>query len=131
MRHVFIFIAFCTFFFFPHNYTLCSPFCFLLKIFLAFLLYLIFHCLALDIPPFLISYIKFLYLLGPSYSKDIKMLLPSSVKPQLQPSWLSFSLISHFIHPPSPPPSSPVPIDSKLQLGEASSSSSSLVNSPS
>ena len=45
---------------------------------------------------------------------------------QLQPSWLSFSLILHFIHPPPP-----VPVDSKLQLGKASSSSSSLVNSPS
>ena len=42
-----------------------------------------------------------------------KILLPSPVKPQLQPSWLSFSLISHFIHPPPQPPSPSVPIDSK------------------
>ena len=33
-------------------------------------------------------------------SMKYTILLPSPVKPQLQPSWLSFSLISHFIHPP-------------------------------
>ena len=52
-------------------------------------------------------------------------LLPSSAKPQqqpqLQPSWLSLSLILHFIHPPT----HPVPVDSKLQLGQDSSSSPS------
>ena len=46
---------------------------------------------------------------------------------QLQPSWLSFSLILHFIHPHhmGSATNPPVPVDSKLQLGQASSSSHS------
>ena len=47
-----------------------------------------------------------------SFNCQAQLSPSSSPSCQLQPSWLSFSLILHFIHTHPPPP--PVPVDSKL-----------------
>ena len=76
--------------------------------------------------------------LGGDYNPEAKaldalLILPSSVKPQLQPQLLAAAKLAELqpyyaFHPPTPtphPPTHPVPVDSKLQLGQASSSSNS------
>ena len=61
---------------------------------------------------------------------QLAQILPSSVKPKLQPQLLAeakLAELQHYFvfHPPTHPPPTHVPVDSKLQLGKASRSSHS------